>query len=714
MSAGPDPRAANQQMIEQERRRLSQRLEHVARLSESGAPPNTFYQEMLQSLIESLAAVAGSVWIRNSQGHLVQQFQINLQQVGLDGSNEEAQTSHNGLLRVAFQQAQPLHLPPRSSLGESEPGKPAPGNPTPCLLLVVPIRQQEQVIGLVEIFQGANRPQSAIPGFLQYMQMMADNAGRYQRNQMVNALSGQQQLWTQLEAFARTIHTSLNPTEVAIQVANEGRRLIDCDRVCVAVRRGGEKARIEAVSGTDIVEHRSNLIRFMKKLSDEVMTWGEKLVFDGSRDDSLPPKVLKALDDYLSEAHSKLLVVMPLTDEREGDGKDKPKLPPRSALVMECFETPADQQQVLARLDIIAKHASSALFNSIEHRRIPMRFLWMPLAKLQEGLGGKTKSIVLASVVGVSVLLACLYAMPYELKMEVTGKVLPVVRRTVYAPAPGVIEKFEVEPNATVREGQGLALMYDSTLFTKYSELNSEMQFAELEANELEAPAPNGMAEADKATRKSRAAARRADQNAKRLLIDELIKRTNMNRARPGYFHLLAPKMSAEEQRLVDDREWLVLTSNFQEKKGAQVQPNEPIMRVGVKNGPQEIELKIPQKHIGQILRGFERTKKDWLMVDFLLLGSTMTLHKGILRRDKIAGEATPNMEDQNDPEPFALAYVDIEDPLIPEGYRVNRDDLTSGTEVRGKVLCGKARAGYALFYGVYEFLYEKVVFYLF
>ena len=43
-------------------------------------------------------------------------------------------------------------------------------------------------------------------------------------------------LWVQLEGFARAIHSSLNPTEVAFQVANEGRRLIQCDRVSVAAR----------------------------------------------------------------------------------------------------------------------------------------------------------------------------------------------------------------------------------------------------------------------------------------------------------------------------------------------------------------------------------------------------------------------------------------------------------------------------------------------
>src|SRR5262245_305503 len=430
MSAGPDPRTANAQLIEQERRRLSQRLDEVARFCESGMPPTTFYGEMLQRLQESLAAVACAVWLRTPQGNLQQQFQINMQQLGLD--TEEARQGHDALLRLAFSGGQPMHLPPRSAMGQPENGRPAPANPTACILLLVPIRHNDSVIGLIEVFQGPTRPTNAIPGFLQYMSLMADLASRYQRNQLVGQLVGQQQLWTQMEAFSRAIHSSLNPTEVAFQIVNEGRRLIDCDRVSVAIRKGGEKAKIEAVSGTDVVEHRSNLVRHMRTLGDEVLKWGERLVFNGTKDDSLPPKVLTALDDFWAESHSKMLAVVPLHDEREGDGKDKPKLPPRSVLLMECFESPVDEAQTIARLDVVARHATSALYNSVEHRRIPMRFLWMPLAKLQEGLGGKTKAIVLAVVVALSLLGASLYALPYPLKMDATGKVLPVVRRVIF------------------------------------------------------------------------------------------------------------------------------------------------------------------------------------------------------------------------------------------------------------------------------------------
>ena len=37
---------------------------------------------------------------------------------------------------------------------------------------------------------------------------------------------------------------------------------------------------------------------------------------------------------------------------------------------------------------------------------------------------------------------------------------------------------------------------------------------------------------------------------------------------------------------------------------------------------------------------------------------------------------------------------------------------LLSGVEVHGKICCDDHPMGYSLFYGVFEFLYEKVVFF--
>ena len=108
------------------------------------------------------------------------------------------------------------------------------------------------------------------------------------------------------------------------------------DRVSVGIRMG-RKARVEAVSGCDIAEKRSNLVVLMRKLFDAVLSWGEKLVYNGTKDDSLPPTVLHALDAYLAESNSKLLVVLRRRDEREKESQK----PSRSAMLMECFEPQA-------------------------------------------------------------------------------------------------------------------------------------------------------------------------------------------------------------------------------------------------------------------------------------------------------------------------------------------------------------------------------------
>src|SRR5438105_13933551 len=103
------------QVIEQERRKLSRRLDEIARLCEADVPAATFYGEMLKRLLESLAAPAGAVWTRTPQGNLQLQFQVNIREVGLDKS-EEARETHEELLRAAVTPPGPLHLPPRGGM----------------------------------------------------------------------------------------------------------------------------------------------------------------------------------------------------------------------------------------------------------------------------------------------------------------------------------------------------------------------------------------------------------------------------------------------------------------------------------------------------------------------------------------------------------------------------------------------------------------------
>src|SRR5262249_3715482 len=152
----------------------------------------------------------------------------------------------------------------------------------------------------------------------------------YLKNRQLRQMLGQQHLWTQLESFVRQIHSSLTPKEVAYIVANEGKRMVGCDRLSVAVLYG-RKTVIEAVSGEEVIERKSTLIQLMSRLANAVLRSKENLLYTGEQLEGLPPAVRDALDDYLAESGSKLLAVTLL----RGTDKDGAPTEPLGALIGE-------------------------------------------------------------------------------------------------------------------------------------------------------------------------------------------------------------------------------------------------------------------------------------------------------------------------------------------------------------------------------------------
>ncbi len=488
----------------------------------------------------------------------------------------------------------------------------------------------------------------------------------------------------------------------------------------VAVRYG-KRTSVAAVSGADVVEKRSNLIVLMRKLADAVIRWGEKLAFNGEKDDSLPPNVLHALDKYLEESNSKLLVILPLRDDREIENENKN--PPRSALIMESFEPPLAAEQMVARLEVIGRHSASALYNAVEHRRIPMRFIWSPLAKVQEGLGGMTRAIIICSAVGALVLLAALIVIPYPLKLESNGKLMPETRRFISSSQRVKIVSVNVKPGDKFGEGHDLAEAYSQELQQRLAESAASIKGDEDVLNAL-------LVQYDKASERHRPridgqiAGKRAERAGKVTERELLMHAYNTNeQAIPGHLWLRSPKLPDTSA----PGDWTVLTEDFQDLTNRTVDPSEPIMRIANVDGHWEIEIKIPQKHIGQVLRAFkpkDPSKPDGelaeLDVDLLVKSDPTRTFKGKLNRNKIGGQANPDKNESSggagEAEPVVIAFVRLSgeglDPARSLENPANKKLLVHGTEVHAKIRCGSHALGYSLFYSVWEFFYEKVVFF--
>ena len=244
-------------------------------------------------------------------------------------------------------------------------------------------------------------------------------------------------------------------------------------------------------------------------------------------------------------------------------------------------------------------------------------------------------------------------------------------------------------------------LMYDVELQERLIKLDSEIQGAqdaiELLNKQMTGPKEPGTSLATLGSEKK---TKEVLRDQKLLERDALRDRTNSDE-RPGYFWLKAPFKGT------------VLNADFRENlTNRQVKSSDPILRIGDKDKRWEVELKIPQKHIGQVLAAFPMNHQTDLDVDLLVTSVPTRTFKGKLSWDRVAREATPNKDDNNESEPIVLAWVRIDGDDIPKADQIPRDLLVTGVETHSKVRCGNHPMGYSMFYGIWEFFYEKVVFF--
>jgi hypothetical protein len=552
-----------------------------------------------------------------------------------------------------------------------------PANLTEYTLLLIPVLVEKQLAAILEVWIDPNRPPAAQRGMMQLLGACAELVGRYLHHQQLRQILGQQQVWSQLEAFARQVHGSLNPREIAYVVANEGRRIIECDRVSVATRLG-QATRIEAVSGVDVVEKRSVLVRSMRELCHQVMNWGETLTYTGKKDESLPPQVLKALDAYLAESPSKILILLPLRDEREKERTDRP---PRSAFLVEAFEPTLSAETLLARSEVVGRHAAPALYNALEYRRLPLRWLLVPLANAKDALRGRRLAIFGAILGAVLALFLALVLVPYPLRLEAKGQLVPKDRQTIYAQVTGRIVRVDRRNGEYVRAGDPLLFIEDREILRRLSELEMQMKLADLRIADLSR-------ELDKASGEER-----------NRLQEELFKQ------RSAYYAALAQhtllKRLTGAGLVVAPRQGEVVTPETEQLVGKVVKPGEPLLQIARREGDWHIEMYIPERHVGHIREALTKNGGEPLEVDLLLATDPNRRYKGRLYPEGLGGAVAMH---NNEPALFArVELVDIS--------REQLDRMPVGAEVRAKVRCGYRSVGYVWFYELWEFLFEHLIF---
>ena len=675
------------QYVQATKQQVRNMVAEIAQLAKSDADAAQFYEALLTRAVSALVATGGAIWMLDDEQRLQLKYQINLQGTGL-AESEEAQVKHHRLLQHSLKKSEGMLVAPQSGGQGEEEG----ANPTDWLLVLGPVTSDRAVRGVIEIFQRPGAGPVTQRGYLRFLLQLCELAGNYLASQKLRSFEDRQTLWGQLEHFTKAVHASLDPLRTAYTVVNEGRRLIECDRVSLAISRG-RKCRIEAISHQDTIDRRSNIAVLLSQLATRVVATGEPLWYAGNTED-MPPQVEEAIHHYVDESHAKIVGVLPLlkpVGEKQDEDEDEPEQDTVvGALIIEQFDQASLSDRVRKRVEVVKDHAASAMTNALEHDGIFLMPVWRTIGKWRWIVRAKTlpKTAAIASLIGILIL--ALILIPIDFEIEARGQLQPADRQDIFVEEGGLIDKIytDIQHGTPVQKGQPLL---------KLSSLDLEGQLTDIQGQ------LNATGEQLRWINNSLAGG-----------SDDL-PLSERHRLRGQLMQLKKTSQSLRKQLdvLLEKEKRLVIKSPMsgeivtwdvrQRLYWRTVEPGQIVLSVAQPKNDWELELEVPDDKIGYIAErevelAAEKPSRE-IQVTYILATEPDREMDGTVK------EIQQTAEVRKDQDNTVLILVNIDrDSIDPEQLRM-------GTSVSGKLDCGRRSIGFVLFHDLIAWIQTKILF---
>ena len=669
--------SVDNELVDQTKNQIRTLVQEIADLAQSDCSVDDFYEGFLTRTTNALASAGGAIWVRDSAEEPFKlRYHINLKKTVL-ANDKKAQTRHGRLLQKLADAGEPALISPDSGSADGAMG----GNPTEFLLIAGPLKIDNVTVGLVEIFQRPGAGPTTQRGYLRFLMQMCDIASDFLRNQQIRSFSSQQAMWQQLEQFMRLIHQGLDTNQTVYTLANEGRRLIDCDRVSVAMGTG-RNCRIKSVSGLDSIERRAEQVKKLGSLAATVIRTGRPLWYSGD-DDDLPPQIEKKLHTYVDKSFTKMLAIVPLIEtqpesDESGQKTKTKKRKPLGALIIEQLKDSRITPALEKRAQMVAEHGQMALTNANEHNSIFLMPVWKMFGKITSAFQGGNLFKTVAAFGAIALVCAFLALFPYSFGVSANGSLIPEMQHEVFALTDGTTYEINVSDNGDtmVEKEQVLARLKNSDLELELSRIHGQI----------------------KQKRKEVAANNRLMTNTRgeeisKLEIYEI--RQRIDEAGAAIESLIEEeKIFLEQQALLDVKSPIagrIVNWNVKQNlMNRAVERGQKLMTVVAPDTNWQVELEMPEKRISHLLKA-QRDSDTPLKVTFGLMSNPGTEYVGELV------EIDTKLDVYSDEGNSALVVVAF------SNQEIDIDLLRSETRVTAKVHCGTRSIGYVMFHELIE-----------
>jgi len=657
-------------------------LDQVARLARSESTPHEFHLELLERAVRALGAVGGLVWIRPQAGAVGLDCRVDLtKNRAIEVLAEDP--GHREFLEAVFQNGQGRIVLPQAA---STTGVAL--NPTDFLLLICPMAIGDDGVlgGVLEVAQRAGGSPASHQGCLRLLEALSELAADFHRQRRHRILQATAQRSERVQQFSLLAHASLNLQATCCTIANEGRRLIECDRLSIAVRRGNSQ-QLLAVSGLESLDRRANIVRLLEDLSRVVTAAGEAFWFSGETE-QIPPQIAGPLHAWQDESHARSLAIIPLRylnqSGRSTESESQAQLPPPlGALIVERFGGEKTDEIYRNRVALVCSQAQQALQNALEYESFPLFRLLSTLKRWRWfGAARRLPKTVAVAAVVLAAILALSYV-PTNFEIEGRGTLQPRNRRNVFARSDGIVAEVLTDHAQECREGDILAVMTKSQLDFESSRVQGELQtarkrLASVQASRLEL-APQTAADREKYYQLT------AEEEEVQELLKSLIEQNRVLKEQRDDLIVHSPLTGQ------------VVTWNVRQLlESRPVQRGQVLMQVADLTGPWVLEIEVPDDRVGHVLAA-ERELKPDLDVSFMLATEPGVSYHGTIEKVAMSTDVRPP-EKAN-----VLVTVRVDRDQIPR--------LRPGATAASHIHCGRRSIGYVWFHTVWETFQKKVLF---
>jgi multidrug efflux pump subunit AcrA (membrane-fusion protein) len=672
-----------------------QELEDVfARLGDLARSPNTpaqFYRTLLEESIHALSANGGAVWLRTPGGAFQPVVQLNWPAAAFARS-ESTRRAHETLLIEAAAGSRVVEVAPHPCRdgGDS-------GNPTEQMLLLAPVEQSLEsgsqrsatsTLAIIELLFRPDASPATYRGCEQFLKAVGELAADFHTYDELRQLRQGDLYRERLLQLGIDAHRQLMLAETAYTVANEGRRVVDCDRLSVLLA-DARRSRLLATSGVGRVERRSGAARLLEELATHVRRTDEPAFYADGVVDAMP-RIATVLERHAEESHARHIAAIPLRrsadiHSNEGDSSAGKRGNNRSStqfvLVAEKFDA-RNGQLCRDRLIELGQVCVTALENSLAMDSLPLSWLWRSLAaaKKQVTTHRLRTAVLLASIAAA---VAALIFVPANFYIDAIGTLEPVVKRDVFAPHSGIVDEILVEHGTMVTAGQPLVRLRDPQLDLEVKRVHGELETANRQIDAVRATRTNREVRDGNPTELYRLSAEERE-------LDQRL--TNLRRE----LDLLTREQ--EELLVTSPIAGSVLTWDVAHRLMARpVERGEVLVTVADLKDDWHLELEVPDDRIGHVLAARHELRFD-LPVRFRLSSDDRELHAG--RLAEVGQTASVSPKPGTQPSPTVCVKVNL-DPL--ELSEIARSELRPGVSARAQIDCGRRSIGYVWLHDLWD-----------